>query len=66
VAGSDAGVFVTDQDAAVITRIDPATNRVAARIPIPAYGAIAVGAGAAWAADAQANVVDRIDPHASG
>src|SRR6266540_3458723 len=63
VAGSDAGVFVTDQDAAVITRIDPATNRLAARIPIPAYGAIAVGAGAAWAANDQASTVYRIDPH---
>jgi virginiamycin B lyase len=66
VAASDAGVFVTDQDAALITRIDPATNRVAGRIPIPAWSAIAVGAGAGWAADAQANAVFRIDPHASG
>jgi hypothetical protein len=48
----------------VVTRIDPAANRVAARIPIPADLAIAVGAGAAWAADS--NALYRINPYASG
>ena len=48
------------------TRIDPAGNRVAARIPIPAWSGIGVGAGAGWATDAQANAVYRIDLYASG
>jgi hypothetical protein len=46
-------------------RIDPASNRVAARIPIPAWSGIAAGAGG-WAADAQAIAVYRIDLYASG
>lgn len=58
-------VWVANQDAGTVSRIDPTSNRVAARIPIPAYGAIAVGAGAAWAANDQASTVYRIDPHAS-
>jgi len=64
VAGGDAGVFLANQYAPVVTRIDPATNRVAARIPIAADLAVAVGAGAVWAADSSA--LYRIDPYASG
>jgi YVTN family beta-propeller protein len=60
-----AGSLWLAMDDGSVLRIDPASRRVTARVPIPAYGAIAVGAGAAWAADAQANVVYRIDPHAS-
>jgi hypothetical protein len=46
--------------------IDPARNRAAARIPIPAWSGSSVGAGLGWAADSQAIAVYRIDLYASG
>jgi streptogramin lyase len=62
-------VFVPAQDAlhtkTFLAKIDPATNKVAARIPLP-YGsaAAASGFGAIWVTDPTRGSVVRIDPTA--
>jgi virginiamycin B lyase len=49
--------------AGAVYRIDPATNRVVARIGLPSDSAgAAAGFGAIWVTSASANVVFRIDP----
>jgi DNA-binding beta-propeller fold protein YncE len=53
-----------------LARIDPARNRVTARIPVPSTGlggvaAMAYGAGSVWLVDsdqASRNVVSKVDP----
>ena len=62
-AGADA-LWVAGSDQ--VTRIDPATNSVAARIPVAATGAgpagVAVGAGAVWVPVAVPGALWGIDP----
>ena len=50
-----------------VQRIDPATNKVTATVPIPSdcCPSIAAGAGAVWVASFDENVVRRIDPATS-
>jgi DNA-binding beta-propeller fold protein YncE len=45
-----------------ILRIDPATGKVVATIPVGGADAIAAGEGALWVADATDNAVLKIDP----
>ena len=54
---------VTDELRDRVVRIDPATNRAAAEIPV-GRGAIGIttGAGSVWVADAVDHAVTRIDP----
>jgi virginiamycin B lyase len=50
-----------------VQRVDPATNKVTATVPIPSdcCPSIAAGAGAVWVASFDKNVVRRIDPATS-
>jgi YVTN family beta-propeller protein len=65
VAVGGGAVWVTAggyQDTRVL-RIDPASNRVVASIPVPdGSDRLAVGAGAVWVANRSDNSVSRIDP----
>jgi DNA-binding beta-propeller fold protein YncE len=59
-------VWVADQSANRVVRIDPATNRVAQRIrtrPGPVWFALA--GRQLWVADQTANAVQRVDPAAA-
>jgi len=51
-AFGDHAVWVTDENSGLVTRIDPRTNTIVARIHVPqsSFG-IAAGAGAVWVAD---------------
>ena len=62
-AGSEDGIWVTDNADQAVARIDPARNRVQARIPVglDLWG-IAAGAGMVWATDYLTSTVVRIDP----
>jgi len=55
---SHAGPGVTPADR--LTRIDPATGKVTGRVPVGAYGGLALGAGSVWLAQG-ASTVTRID-----
>jgi peptide/nickel transport system substrate-binding protein len=47
----------------LLSRVDPVTSRVVHAIdPNSGPGAVALGAGAVWVADSEANTVTRIDP----
>ncbi len=54
-------VWVADWDAFTLRRLDPATNRQTAELPVPAY-TLAFGAGAVWAIDQDAALLIRVDP----
>ena len=46
-------VWASDELTGTVTRIDPHSDRIVARIHVPRYGphGLAVGAGAVWVAD---------------
>jgi YVTN family beta-propeller protein len=57
-------LWVANHDAGTVTRIDPASGKVVADIPVPSEPhRVAYGAGAAWVGNWHDNSVSRIDPH---
>jgi YVTN family beta-propeller protein len=57
-------LWVANHDALTVTRIDPASGKVMADIPVPSEPhRVAWGAGAAWVGNWHDNSVSRIDPH---
>ena len=63
IAAAGNGVWVTESNTATLFRIDPATSRVAATIPVglAPEGVLATGS-AVWGADTHDGTVLRIDP----
>lgn len=56
-------LWVANHDAQTVTRIDQASGKVVANIPVPSEPhRVAYGAGAAWAGNWHDNSVSRIDP----
>lgn len=56
-------VWVTNGPAQSVTRVDPQTNAVTARIPMPdAATVVTAGAGAIWVTSLAGNSLTRIDP----
>src|SRR6478735_6289402 len=56
-------VWVANGPAATLTRLDPPTNAVIARIPTPEPASVVdVGAGAIWVTSFPGNSLTRIDP----
>jgi DNA-binding beta-propeller fold protein YncE len=66
IAASVTAVWVHDGPSGTLTRIDPTTNTVVARLALGGQshdvGAIAVDSQAVWVADASTGIVSRIDP----
>jgi streptogramin lyase len=63
IAAGEGGVWAVDPLRDSVTRIDPATNRLAEAFPTGrAPAAIAVGAGAVWVANSRDGTVTRYDP----
>ena len=63
IAAGAGAVWVTSLLDDSVSRIDPATGRIVARIRVGrGASAIAVGPGAVWVADSLAGAVSRIDP----
>lgn len=67
VAADDSAAWVYNANTGIVTRIDPATNTIAATITVGARcdqcgGNIAVGDGAVWVDETMDNTVTRIDP----
>jgi YVTN family beta-propeller protein len=57
-------LWVANHDARTVTRIDPASGKVVADIPVPSEPhRVAWGGGAAWVGNWHDNSVSRIDPH---
>jgi YVTN family beta-propeller protein len=57
-------LWVANHDARTVTRIDLASGKVVADIPVPSEPhRVAYGAGAAWVGNWHDNSVSRIDPH---
>jgi DNA-binding beta-propeller fold protein YncE len=57
-------LWVANHDAATVTRIDLASGRVVADIPVPSEPhRVAYGAGAVWVGNWHDDSVSRIDPH---
>jgi YVTN family beta-propeller protein len=57
-------LWVANHDARTVTRIDPASGKVVADIPVPSEPhRVTYGAGAAWVGNWHDNSVSRIDPH---
>ena len=48
VAFGDGAAWVANWNDSTVSRVDPATNQVAARVPVGAAQALAAGAGSAW------------------
>jgi len=60
---SDSAVWVLSEDLGSVTRINPATNAVAAQIDIGSgFGAVGLANGAVWVLNRNDSVVRRIDP----
>jgi YVTN family beta-propeller protein len=56
-------LWVANHDALTVTRINPASGKVVADIPVPSEPhRVAYGAGAAWVGNWHDNSVSRIDP----
>jgi YVTN family beta-propeller protein len=56
-------LWVANHDARTVTRIDPASGKVLADIPVPSEPhRVAYGAGAVWVSNWHDNSVSRIDP----
>ena len=56
-------LWVANHDAGTVTRIDPATGKVVADIPVPSEPhRVAYGAGAAWVGNWHDSSISRIDP----
>jgi branched-chain amino acid transport system substrate-binding protein len=63
IAAGEGAVWVTSLLGDAVARIDPATNRIVATIPVGrGVDGIATGEGAVWVASSIARVVSRIDP----
>lgn len=64
IAASATAVWVHDGPSGAVTRIDPATNTVVARVAIGGNdgGQIGIDPQAVWVTDASTGVVSRIDP----
>jgi virginiamycin B lyase len=59
-------LWVANHDARTVARIDPASGRAVADIPVPSEPhRVAYGAGAAWVGNWHDNSVSRIDPHSN-
>jgi YVTN family beta-propeller protein len=57
-------LWVANHDAGTVTRIDQASGKVVAHIPVPSEPhRVAYGASAAWVGNWHDNSVSRIDPH---
>jgi peptide/nickel transport system substrate-binding protein len=66
-AFGEGSLWVVSGDDRTIAQVDPATNRVAQRLPVDGQAAgIAVGYGAVWVAEPTADVVVRIDLERGG
>lgn len=71
VAAGRGGIWVTQPDRGVVLRIDPATNEIAAEIPLDGFPqGVAVGFGSVWVAaadppDGANGGVSRIDPRSN-
>jgi YVTN family beta-propeller protein len=62
-AAGGGSLWVANHDAATVTRINPASGKVVADIPVPSEPhRVAYGAGAAWVGNWHDNSVSRIDP----
>jgi streptogramin lyase len=62
VAGSGS-IWIASDDAGVVSRIDPATNTVVAKVTVdPGTWYLAYGFGSVWAVSARQQSVQRIDP----
>jgi DNA-binding beta-propeller fold protein YncE len=62
-AAGGGSVWVANHDAATVTRLDLASGKVLADIPVPSEPhRVAYGAGAAWVGNWHDNSVSRIDP----
>jgi YVTN family beta-propeller protein len=62
-AVGDGSLWVANHDAGTVTRIDRASGKVVAEIPVPSEPhRIAVGARAAWVGNWHDNSISRIDP----
>jgi YVTN family beta-propeller protein len=62
-AVGDGSLWVANHDARTVTRIDQASGKVVADIPVPSEPhRVAYGAGAAWVGNWHDNSVSRIDP----
>ncbi len=64
IAAGGGGVWVIEFGDSRVAKIDPRTNRITQRIPVPSEGlsSIAVGTRDVWAADPFGGLVWRIDP----
>jgi streptogramin lyase len=63
-AADDTAIWLQDDDAGTLTRIDPKTNHIVATITTAAgFGEVAIGAGAVWAINNPNSIVLRIDPY---
>jgi streptogramin lyase len=63
-AADDTSIWLQDDDAGTLTRIDPHTNKVVARIHLPPpYCCIGASPGAVWVVSGHQNLLARIDPH---
>ena len=61
-AVGEGAVWAMSDGLSTLTRIDPSTNSVIARIPVEGGGEIAAGDGALWLSNPTNNTVSRIDP----
>jgi DNA-binding beta-propeller fold protein YncE len=64
IAASASAIWIHDGPSGTVTRIDPATDTVVARLAIGGsdVGAVAIDQQAVWVAEASTGVVSRIDP----
>jgi YVTN family beta-propeller protein len=63
VAAGEGGVWVTNGNAATVSKIDPATRTLSQTIPVESTpSGIAAGAGAVWVTNTLSGTVSRIDP----
>ncbi|MET1755891.1 YncE family protein [Novosphingobium sp. RD2P27] len=61
-AGADS-IWIASDDNGVISRVDPATNKVIAKIPVnPGTYYLTFGYGSLWAVSSKQQTVQRIDP----
>ena len=65
VATGAGAVWVASEDAGLVSRIDPRSDRVVATIAVPRPRALAVGAGAVWVIEGRHWTLQRIDPQAN-
>jgi YVTN family beta-propeller protein len=62
-AGADGSVWVTNDNAGTLSRVDPASRTVVETVPVGSSpSGVAVGEGAVWVTDNLSQTVSRIDP----